>query len=200
MTENHMALKEFVVNFFNLEKYLQPHHEHLNDDEIDDLLSEPEKHQSDRELMDRLLNDGEAVEIIIDQGKAAETASLSGASNVFSFSERKKGLQDAKPIRNFLQANTKKVAASSDLKDPEHASELKYEDELLEIFIQIVAYKEGQFLISGHFRLKDKQPSLRLIFPDGSVMTDFKEENGLQVFRIKVSERFKLSDICYELY
>ena len=102
-------------------------------------------------------------------------------------------------MRQFKQTDLKKVAATYDMTSSDD-DELKFEDDQVEGFVQIAAFKGQQFMVSGHFRLKGPHASLRLIFPDGQVVEDIEEEDDLLVFRSIVEERIVLSEICYELY
>jgi hypothetical protein len=200
MVENHKALRKFVVNFFNLESYLQPSNEPLTDSEIEAFVRHPGKIQSDRSQVDRLLDDGEALEMIVDQPEGIAETLSGGVSNVMSFEEIKKSHPAARVMRQYTPGGMMKAAATGGGTAQDDENELKFEDDQVEGFIQIVTLKENRFMVSGHFRVKAQGTSLRLIFPDGQVVADFDIEEGLRVFRTIVPERVVLSDICYELY
>lgn len=184
------SLDEFVRNFFELERYIEPNGELLTIEEIQSFTNSPHLIQSDRSAMDRLLNDPEAVEMI-------ETSESS--LNVIPF--KKPSISKQRTLIPVVtDTGMKKVAASSELIDGSGKDAIQVKDEVLEGFLQIIEYKSSQFLVSGHLVLFASQGSLRLILPDGTEITDFKEEDGLLTFRAVVKEKFDLSKICYELH
>ncbi len=199
MVENHNTLKRFVANFFNLERYLQPFNEELSEKEIESILTNPTS-RSDRQLMDRLLDDPEAIEMIVDQGGVEATAGDKIKSNVFSLAEIRKRYPAARPVKNLNQDELKKVAASHDLLATGEENELKFEDNRVKGFIQLVAFKQDQYMVSGHFELKLPDVSLRLILSNGQVIEQFEREDPLWLFQTIVSNKIVLADSCYELY
>jgi hypothetical protein len=192
MVENQVAiaLKRFIINYFESEKYLQPFNERLSEKEIDAMLKDPAS-RSNPQLMDRLLDDPEALEMIIDHYDTA---------NVISFEGIRKTYPTARPLKNVDQAEFKKVAASHDLLGNGDENQLKFEDDQVKGFIQIVVMKNDQLMISGHFELKVPGVSLRLILPNGQIVEQFEREENVWYFQTAVLLKIVLSDVCYELY
>ncbi|MCP4752766.1 MAG: hypothetical protein GY866_17915 [Proteobacteria bacterium] len=201
MENDYGTLKRFVRNFFEKERYLEPENAPLAAGEIEDLSRGPKRFQGDRRLMDRLLDDPEAVEMIADARKTDSKREASKKSGkVISFEEIRRRYPKAKRLQTVGGNDLRKVAASADVGGLEGKEAIQVQDEALQGFLQIIEYKQRQYMVSGHFRLFASGSSIRLVLPDGQVIDEFDEEDGMLKFRTVVKEKFDLSGICYELY
>lgn len=199
MAENNGLLEQFVRNYFELEVYLQPSNEKLSEEEIEKIIKSRDS-DTDRQLMDRLLDDPEAIEMIVESDDSAIAGASSEKTNIISFEEIRKRHPTARPMKHMDQMELKKVAASDDVFKPEEENELSYEDERIKGFVQLVSMTENRFMVSGHFTVKVREQSLLLILPDGQTIDEFEREEGMLLFRAVIFHEMVLSDICYELY
>ncbi len=197
MDVNNKAIADFVRDFFKNERFIQPEKSSLTTGEINQYAENPDGFQLNRDFMDRLLDDSEALEMIIDN--SADSGNRSEAK-VIPFAGRAKSQDRIHPLPVVGSNELKKVAASSELTDSDRKDAIQVRDEVLEGFLQIIEYKSNQYLISGHLTLFAGRQSLRLILPDGKTIENFKEEEGLLTFRSIVNEKIDLTKICYELY
>ena len=137
--------------------------------------------------------------MIIETGVEEASQEATARSKITPFKKSKKFSALSQPLPVLGSQNLQKVAASADIAN-DNRSAIQVRDDVLEGFIQIIEYKENQYLISGHLTLFVAGKSLRLILPNGKTIENFKEEDGLLTFRRIVSEKFELATICYELY
>ncbi len=194
-----IELKKFVQDFFDNERYLRPESSPLAADEMKDFRNRPGGFQNNRTFMDRLLDDPEALESI-PANKGVRTGHLPDSRKAISLEEARRNYSKKRPLRLAGGNNLKMVAASAEVSDPGSKEAIQVEDDALEGFLQIIEYKDHQYMVSGHFILFTSQKSIRLILPGGQTVENFREEEGLLTFRKVVKDKIDLLKICYELY
>jgi hypothetical protein len=191
--DNH-HLESFILNFFDNERFIELEDNQPDETDITGYINKPEGFQSDRHFLDHLLNDPVLLENVIDCRSSVAFTSKSDVGGSAKIITLKKRL----PI--YEEEDEIKVAASKAVGYGQDENAIRFADEILEGFIQMNDYKSNRFLISGHLYLLVPQKSLKLIFPDKSIIENFNEKDGSLTFKIVLKEKIDLTEIYYELF
>lgn len=186
-----MTLKQFVFNFFENQRYQGADLHPLSSKEISTYTANPQAFQNNRIFMDRLIHDGEAIE------------SIEGSLNSSSSHESKKGKvvsfhpqKTTFPIP-LLSSEEKLQKVADDRVAP--LGNIGFEDQYIKGFIQQIDYKNGQSVVSGHFKLKDETVKICLILSDGTQIDQFEQDHGQFIFKTILKDKVDLSQTHYEL-
>jgi hypothetical protein len=196
MAQDYSVLKAFITNYLDNERYLDDKTVPLSTDEIKKLAKDKEGTWEDIQLTDRLLNDPEALEILVDLYETEST----GNGKIIELPKNKNKPYFSGLLNPLHQEPLKRAAATSKDLDQGTGDAVQVKDGKLSGFIQISEYKNEQFILSGHFELAMPGRYLKLIIPRHKSIIQFRLVDNKLFFREILSDWIDITHIKYELY
>ena len=196
MDKDYSELKAFVTNFLSKEKFLDDKTVPLSTDEIESLAQSKDKVLEERQTIDRLLNDPEAMEIL----QELQNLEKSTKGKIIKLPRNKKNPVVSGHLAPLIQKPVQRAAATSSHEDQQTGNAVQVEDDRLSGFVQIAEYKNDQYLLSGHLELVEPKRYLKLIIPGQKSIKQFRLAGKRLLFREILSDWIDITEIIYELY